>query len=630
MNILQIQAELLRQEYPHLLPGEDPDIERYFSLRNSGQSREALNLYQFRLKPRYPDDEFRTALLRLYRRRDPAYKELQIRAYQALGARCLEKMKRIITFVADRSDSYNPRDAYSTIKAAEMIRQILPRERYEAVAAMERLSRYSQALNLRVQSMQRATELIEAYLSDTLTVVDEERRRREDVRRRATAERRRNYQGLDARISKNKPPPLGNLMDAVVFSPADLANIEIPKVLTRPEDKTLAFFTKYWNRTGDQAFERLLFLYSRKFGVKNYDVFKTIQRGKQNSKRDDEILASAMSCIITGYYYSVMGDRYLQRQWAAIKTRLQFSAEQPAIQAAAALQRPAAPIAPATVARPVLAPRPAVPQAAMPRPVTPPAAASAPATTARPAPAPRPAVPQAATLKPAAPATAVRPALAPGPAVPPAALQRPVNPAVAASAPATAARPALAQRPATPPVAAAIPATITRPAPAPRPATPPVATTNPATTIRPAPAPRPAVPQAATPKPAAAAAPPTAARPVLAPRPAIPAKSAIPAEKPRQSVSERLQELSGRSYDVFQDRFLAHVRPAIRKMLGANRGRFFNVPLQAEDIVFDFLKNHYSDPYMNWEESSERASLLEIGFELSSLIPVIDECYKAL
>jgi hypothetical protein len=96
------------------------------------------------------------------------------------------------------------------------------------------------------------------------------------------------------------------------------------------------------------------------------------------------------------------------------------------------------------------------------------------------------------------------------------------------------------------------------------------------------------------------------------------------------SVSQRLQELSGRSYDVFQDRFLAHVRPAIRKVLSANRGIFFNLPLQAEDIVFNFLKAHYNDPYMNWEDSDDRTRLAKMGFEINSIIPVIDECYGML
>jgi hypothetical protein len=560
MDILQIQAELLRREYPHLLPNEDPDIERYFFLRNSGQSREALNLYQLKLRPRYPDDEFRTMLLRLYRNRNPAYRELQARAYQALGVRCLEKMKRLIIFVADRADSYNPQDVYSTIRTAELIKQVLPRERYEAISSIERLFRYSQVLNLRIQSMYRATELIRAYLSDTLTVVDEERRRREDVRRRAFEERRRRLSDLDisAYSWDNRPAPLSDLMNAVVFSPADLARIEIPKTITKPEDKTLAFCAKYWNHTGDQAFERLLFLYSRKFGAKNYDVFKSIQRGRQNNKRDDEILASVMSCIITGYYYSVMGDRYLQQQWAAIRARLLSPMTQSAV---------------------------------TPRPATSPAAA-------KPALAPKPVTqPSIAT-----------PAAAPKPATTPAALPKPAG--RPAAAPAITAKPVAAT-----PTAAARPTTA-----APKPITP-------TAVIRPAAAaPKPVIqPSVATPVTA-----PKPAAPTAAAKPAIVPSPAVPAERPRLSVSQRLQELSGRSYDVFQDRFLAHVRPAIRKVLSTNRGMFFNLPLQAEDTVFNFLKAHYNDPYMNWEDSDDRARLEKMGFELNSIIPVIDECYGML
>jgi hypothetical protein len=100
--------------------------------------------------------------------------------------------------------------------------------------------------------------------------------------------------------------------------------------------------------------------------------------------------------------------------------------------------------------------------------------------------------------------------------------------------------------------------------------------------------------------------------------------------KTQGSVSHRLQELSGRSYDVYQDRFLAHSRQAIRKVLGADRGLFFNVPAQAEDLLFNFLKDHYSDPYMNWETSEERKTLSAMGFELKSIMPIIDECYNML
>jgi hypothetical protein len=100
--------------------------------------------------------------------------------------------------------------------------------------------------------------------------------------------------------------------------------------------------------------------------------------------------------------------------------------------------------------------------------------------------------------------------------------------------------------------------------------------------------------------------------------------------RPGGSVSDRLQELSGRSYDVYQDRFLARVRGSIRKVMGERKGLFFNLPENAEDLIYHFLKDHYADPYMNWEESEERKTLEKLGFSLESLIPIIDECYRRL
>jgi hypothetical protein len=101
-------------------------------------------------------------------------------------------------------------------------------------------------------------------------------------------------------------------------------------------------------------------------------------------------------------------------------------------------------------------------------------------------------------------------------------------------------------------------------------------------------------------------------------------------EKARGSVSDRLKELSGRSYDVYEDRFLARTRNAIRRVLGAGKGLFFNLPEEAEDLVFGFLRDNYSNPYMNWEDSAERKNLLSMGFDLPSIVPVIDECYRNL
>jgi hypothetical protein len=100
--------------------------------------------------------------------------------------------------------------------------------------------------------------------------------------------------------------------------------------------------------------------------------------------------------------------------------------------------------------------------------------------------------------------------------------------------------------------------------------------------------------------------------------------------KPGGSVSNRLRELSGRSYDVYQTRFLDQARGAIRKIMGAKKRLFFTLPEAAEDLVYNFLKNHYSDPYMNWAESQEKKELEDLGFKLDSLIPIIDECYRRL
>jgi hypothetical protein len=190
--------------------------------------------------------------------------------------------------------------------------------------------------------------------------------------------------------------------------------------------------------------------------------------------------------------------------------------------------------------------------------------------------------------------------------------------------PETASPPLVAQPAATaPPVKAA--ATLGKPAVAPKTAASAVAAhgtvTSPLIT-KPAVTAPPVKTAAVPPKPAAVA-------PSAATRSAV-VRRATPTERSGQSVSQRLQELSGRSYDVFQDRFLAHVRSAIRKVLSAKRGIFFIIPPQAEEIIFNFLKTHYNDPYMNWEESNERAKLVELGFELKSVIPVIDECYKML
>lgn len=546
MSILELETELLRTEYPYLSPEHDPDIERYYDLRSLGRSADALVLYQSRLVPRYPDEQFRTQILRAYRTRSPQYGLLLQQAYHQLGQRVLERTKKIIKYIAVKADSFDATDVYSTIKTADAILALLPRERFEAVMAIERLHRYAERLRYCEKSMAKAEALIRAYVTESLSIVEEERQRRREEQERAQAEERRRLvardkaellkqqrmagahsrqQALEAAQRRNKllkgsglherPPQVHIDLNAIRFSAADLARIQIPPTLTRIEDKTLAFCFKYWNLIHDAAFERILFLYSRKYNSKHYEVFSVIQRGRLSGKRDEEILAAVMSILITGYYYSIQGDRYLQQQWALLKAKLEGT------------EKPAAPELKRTAVR-------------------------------------RRNAMKGLTRRPKA---ATGTARTPSPA------------AAETNSPSK---------------------------------------TSPAFTTE-------------SQKTGTAGLKDTARRVKGVPsQEAETRPQALEVPVRRFSVSERLMQLSGRSYDVYQDLFLSHARNAIRRVLGKGRGLFFSLPAEAEDLVYEYLKRNYSNPYMNWEQSQEQKQLEALGFSLSKIEAVIDECYKIM
>jgi hypothetical protein len=630
MNISEILDELFHLEYPSLHTDHDPDIERYYHLRSIGQSQDALVLYQSRLRPRYPGDEFRTALMRSYRSKDPAFKRLLAQGYQALGAASLERIKRTIEYIAQKAGSYNSKDVYSTIRAAEDILLALPKGRYEAVAGMERLFRYSRALNLHVRPMTQAADLVRAYLTDSLSVVEEEMRRLEDMQRREREQEERRLVRADWQnyLWQKKHGSQGRSMidlSAVVFSPGDLARIEIPGHLKRIEDQVLAYCVKYWNLINDAAFERILFLYSRKYGSKNYDVFMVIRRGRLGKKRDDEILAAVMSALVTGYYYSIQGDRYLQRSWNTIKFPLQQNQSRvPALPAPARTPPPLPPPKAEAGTGNRIAP---VKKSAKGKKI----ASEKKAAGAIDVPVEKP----AGTAKKAgagvkkAPAGTVKAGRTPASGLKPAKPAAKAKPAKAAKTPA-AKPPKTAEKP--------------RQAAA-KPSKAAVESQKPAARAKPVKAAKPrkaAVKPAARPQQTAAKPKQMAAKPerreadIRPPEQSLPRRrrpriiSAKTLGKPAGSVADRLRELSGRSYDLYQDRFLAKSRPAIRKVLGAGKGLFFTVSEEAEDLVYTFLREHYADPYMDWAGSEEKAALGQLGFELESLNPVIDECFRNL
>lgn len=552
MSIPDILVELLRGEYPFLRPDHDPDIERYFELRAAGRPVDALTLYRSRLIPRYPDAAFRTLILRAYRLRTPEYSLLLERAYELLGKRLMERTKRILKYIALRAESYDAADAYSTIKAAESILAMLPRDRFEAVAALERYSRYARRIDYCAGALSAAEDLVRAYVTESLSVLEEERQRREERKRLAQNEERRLLVERDKsdleeerrkRLStaalapparrpvlqrRTAPAPIIDL-SSIRFSAADLARIQIPPTLTKVEDQTLAYCFKYWNLVADAAFERVLFLYSRKYRTKHYEVYSAIRRGRMAAARDDETLSSVMALLITGYYYSIQGDVYLQRNWTRLKGKL----EKPAVPTG---------ISGTAIGRPPLRRRPAL--QALGSPVRNPGAA-----VENPAAAPVPAVDQAF------------------------ARQAPV--------------------PAAPRTRRAAPGAEGRTEYAP-------------------PAARPGRRGGGT-----MASPPRG-------------HHQDPVSVTGGSVSDRLRRLSGRSYDVYRDLFLAKVRPAVRRVLGRDKGLFHTVPVESENLVYEFLRTHYADPYLDWAGSEARSRLAAQGYALESVDPIIEECYRAM
>ena len=110
--------------------------------------------------------------------------------------------------------------------------------------------------------------------------------------------------------------------ERIKFSAADKARVEISPTLTRREDRVLALCAKYWPSVGDPAFERIVFLYSRKFGGDHFEVFRAVKLGRARGATDDEILSAVAAILTTSYSYSLSGDLYMQIMWRRLRARM--------------------------------------------------------------------------------------------------------------------------------------------------------------------------------------------------------------------------------------------------------------------------------------------------------------------
>ncbi len=590
------RRELIRHVFPELRYGGDPDIERYFEYRRGGRLGDALAVYNGPLRRRYPDDTKRVLLLRLFREGDPRWLALQDELILELGEKLARLARANIDVLVAPLVGIPQGNAYRALGAVEALLRLIPGEDEEATAFLARYMSFSAILAHRVPEMDKARRLVDEYLAmsraDTPSEYDFiarsaalEARRRESAAREArgrsqapVVERYDFIARSEALEEKRKKEAEAKSrffdLSKIKFSAQDKARLEIPPSLTRREDKVLAYCWKYWDLVKDPGFERLCFLYSKKYGTIHNAIFRAIKLGRTRGSTDDEILTAVSTILSTSYSYSVSGDLYMQANWRRLKARAE--AERIAVLEAAADRVEAR-------SRGGQGSNAAEKRLAVLRAAAPPPQAPRPSS--------RPQVSRVETLRSTMPATPSR-----------------TEELLAAREKARAEREASVERRVL--------------------AAPTASADENRLTSRPGPAPEPhAAGLRAPTKPPAS----SSARLAPPPKPA-----AVIEELPPRggSVSDRIRKLSGKAYDVYRQLFLEGVRADIHRTLLASRTKksrlFDDSANAAEDIIFAFLASHYADPYMDWEASAEKAKVEGLGFALPSLDPIIEAWYRRI
>lgn len=508
---------VLREEFPNVNASGDTDIERYFELRKIGRQADALALYDGKLRRKYPDDEKRAELMRAYRSRDPRYGELLRENLHVLAGRAVAKTTAIIDFLTRDIASVNLSDAYAVIKLAEGLLSVISPDRYAAISFAERYARLARILSHREAEMEKTAELIRLYVTDTIDSVLEFRKEAEERRHASERERRQRQKRMGLDLSK------------IVFSPADVARIVIPEGITGTEDTVIAYCLKYWNLTRDSAFEKTVLLYSRKYHTRHYEIFTAIKNGREHGWKDEEILNAVLANVVTGYYYSITGDLYLQRTWARYREGLSGNSS----------QLPAAETQPsATVTRPARA-------------------------------IPTPAAPKVKALKvKRLKATQLKPRAT--------GKKREKN----AAAVSPRAKPVQREKP-----------------------------VQPAKQLR-------AKPLQTNPSPV---------RPLRAQT--IRKRTGTQGGAVSNSIADMIRKGTGKTYTVYKDLFFRGIRPSIRDTLtdsGRRKANIFSTKQnEAEEIIYNFLFEHYENPFQNWEKSEARLKVEELGFSINNIEPII-------
>ncbi len=405
----ETKAFILQQECASINNnGFDTDLSLYYELFKNGNKEGAKNLYRNSLEKKYPYEEKRVELMRCYRTKDPRFPYVYTDAINELVDRLAFRISAHIDGIIDCFSDIGS-NPMSVLKAIQKtLRQFFPSGRDAAYDMIERLEAYSSAMNYREIEFLDAADLLKGYIDNSIFKTDEELR---EAKEKQDEEIERSIEERDrkrAERTQNSRKRYVIDLRKVQFSREDLAEIRIDSRLKRKAHKVLAYCKLYWQKINDPDFERKIFLYSKKYNTKHYDIFRTIRDGRLRNAGDDVLLLEVFNHLSRGYEYSISEDLYMRQAWQRIKP---FPASAPAADARrktkpAAVKRARKSAASAKTpakAKPLAEARPAVPEpkpAAEKKPLSAPAEPKPPAV--RPQNVPKAAVKPAAKTKPPA------------------------------------------------------------------------------------------------------------------------------------------------------------------------------------------------------------------------------------
>ena len=311
VEITDLEKQVLKAEYPQLSLSEDEDIERYFELRKTGRLNDALFIYNKRLKQKYPDEAVRITLMSSYRERSSRFRELLTGSLIRLAQNTIAQIKATIEVITKKTAHLNPNDVYGIIRQCEQIVAAVSNDKFAAVSFTQKYARYSSLLRFKEADMKKAAELIRLYVTDTLSSVTAYKHEQAAVLRE------------EARLKNTYRPKPAFDFSKIVFTKAQAEAIIIPASIRTIEDQVIAYTVKYWALYSNTAFENAVLLYSRKYKTNHFNIFQAVKTGRMLGRKDEEILQAVLLNVVNGYYYSIAGDMYIQRQWVQAKASIE-------------------------------------------------------------------------------------------------------------------------------------------------------------------------------------------------------------------------------------------------------------------------------------------------------------------